>query len=177
MKLYLKHKYWTKLIFIIIITFISCTSNKKYFESFFVGNDGIQYFIKPIECKGSNFYKIHFDIVLRIKNSFDNKDSATLNYTVFSNENNLHENQQLIWIDKIDTLKANNVKFMFKERNREIYSYRFTSKIANSDLRKCFTNQAYQPALICKFPKIVLFQYQKSSLKSIRKINEQIRNL
>lgn len=166
-------------IFLLVATMIiinSCTSNKKYFETFFVGNDGIQYFIKPIECEALNGDKLIFDVVLRLKNNFQSQDSATLNFTVFSADKNLTEQLQLAWISQ-DTLIVKDVKFMFKERNNKVYSYRFTSKIANTDLKKCFEDKAYQPFLKYGFQKTTKMKYQKCSLKSIRKINEQIMSL
>ncbi len=162
------------LLMMALVITTSCISNKKYFETFFVGNDGIQYFIKPIECESLDGDKLIFDVVLRVKNSFQNQDSATLNFTILSVDKNLPESQQIIWINKNDTVSVHNVKFMFKERYKKIYSYRLTSKISNTDLKKCFTDTDYLPALIGNPQNPKLLKYQKSALKSIQKISEQI---
>ncbi len=177
MKFQFKNGSGRSLLMMVFIIAISCTSNKKYFETFFVGNDGIQYFIKPIECKSLNGDKLIFDVVLRVKNSFQNQDSATVNFTILSADKNLPENQRIIWINKNDTLQVYSVKFMFKERNKKVFSYRLTSKIANTDLKKCFTDIEYKPALIGNPQNPILFEYQKHALKSIQKISEQIMSL
>ena len=153
---------------------ISCSSNKKYFEAFFVGTDGIQYFIKPLTCV-SNEHEVQLDIVIRIKNSFNNKDSATINYTILSKFNNSEINQSILWIQK-DTIRLNAVNFMFKEKTKNGFSSRYTSKIANTDLKKCFTEN--QPIFLnTNSQKLIEIKLDKRSKKAIQKINQEIMSL
>lgn len=152
----------------------SCVSNKKYFEAFFVGTEGIQYYIKPLTCL-SNEHLVQLDIVLRVKNSFSNKDSATINYTILSKFNNSEINQSILWIQK-DTIRLNAVNFMFKEKTKNGFSSRYTSKIANTDLKKCFTEN--QPIFLkSNSKKLIELKLDRRSKKAVQKINQEIMSL
>jgi len=120
------------LILFLLLCFIGCginSSNSKLFESFFVGESGIQYFIKPLEFRGENKTKLLMDITIIMKNVNENK--ATVNFSLIGNK-------VITIIDSMSITQSNqkmflqNIEPLFFEKQKNHFVARYTSK-ANTE--------------------------------------------
>ena len=79
----------TLISFFFVLTLLSCSTyrysgGKNLYTSFYIGNNGSQYFIKPLSFKGSTSQTMELDLTFRVKKFILDNDSVTLNYTVTS---------------------------------------------------------------------------------------------
>lgn len=110
-------------------------SNKIY-EMYYIDSVTNQYFIKPLHFQ-NKIHNIDYDIVFRVPY----KNQATLNFSLFTNEN----------INKIDTFYIDNdsgnpkmiqtKKILYKEKKGKKYHYRYSSLISNDLLPVLFDNK------------------------------------
>jgi hypothetical protein len=145
-------------------------TGKKLYETFFVGEEGTQYFIKPLLFSNQLNEELKLDITFRCKNEI--KDSAIINISFFSKE-----------IFKIaDSLKINNdgnditlkqMKYMFSERNKEVYNCRFSVKVNLMAVEKLFDNNNWN-LLLYKNGISTNYKTPKTTKKKIDKLNYEI---
>ncbi len=110
--------------------------SKSYYESFFIGDEGTQYFIKPIEFIADDA-KLQMDITFRAKTELI--DSATLNYTI--NHNILHKELTFVSINNGNTtIQINNHNLIYTERKSNKYNSRFSSKISMNEFAELTEN-------------------------------------
>ncbi|MCC6726639.1 MAG: hypothetical protein IT258_19210, partial [Saprospiraceae bacterium] len=82
-----------RLLLLLFIPLLSCfslkpggvKSGKRLFETFYVGTDGTQYFIKPLEFTADNKEVLKLDVTFRQKDI--SEDSATVNISFYGAEN------------------------------------------------------------------------------------------
>ena len=166
------------IIFCILITISSClgmkpgggSSGKKLYETFFVGEEGTQYFIKPLLFCNKLKEELKFDITFRYKSEI--KDSAIINITLISKEivKNI-DSLQITSNTNVTTIKE--AKYMFCERNKETYICRFSTKVKLSDVEKLFDNNSWN-IILYKQSGSNEFTTPNSTKKSIGKINYEI---
>ena len=115
----------------------------RLYESFYTGNSGTQYFIKPLEFSNSNSGKLKLDIVFRFNNTIQESDSAIINYSIISNE----------LVKKIDSIRfsngdvsliASNNERLFMERERTQYRSRFSSSASLVPLVQLFPSNQWK---------------------------------
>lgn len=137
----------SKILFLLLFILVLCSgcslvkpnatkSGKNYFETFYVGADGNQYFIKPLSLKNSETKEeLLVDITFRYKDQI--KDSSTINFSIKSP--NLYKSVDSLKISStaID-IKTSNPKLLFNERSKEKFISRFTTKIPLSTLKEMF---------------------------------------
>ncbi len=125
---------------LIALTLYSCGGMKmsgaqkagKYFESFYTGENGVQYFIKPLIFESTTSKEfLEIDALFRIN---DNPlDSATFNVSINSNEV-IERNSDLILHLKGETYKASYSELFYQERENKFVltrnSYKTESEIA-----------------------------------------------
>jgi hypothetical protein len=145
-------------------------TGKKLYETFFVGEKGTQYFIKPLIFSNQLNEEIKLDLTFRCKNEI--KDSAIINISFFSKE-----------IFKIaDSLKINNdvntiiikqINYMFSERNKDVYNCRFSAKVKLMDVKKLFESNNWKLLL---YQNGIFSNYKtpKTTKKKIDKLNYEI---
>jgi len=128
-----------------ILIFSSCftvkpstvKSGKKLFETFYVGEEGIQYFIKPLTYKNDIGEELKLDITFRYKDEI--KDSAIMNISLLGNENN--KNLRRIEIsDTQNHIIIKDIKHLFTESNKKIVKCRFSMKCPLYKLTNMFIN-------------------------------------
>src|SRR5690606_7037547 len=61
-------------------------SARNLYQNFFIGEEGSQYFIKPIAFENDEKEKLQLDITFRYKDEV--KDSATVNFSIVTKELN-----------------------------------------------------------------------------------------
>lgn len=167
--------------FLLVITlFSSCLSvkretnksNKKLFETFFVGSEGTQYYIKPLKLniKGSTNQLLLVDFTFRYKNQV--KDSTIINFSIFNNT----------IIQKIDSINidnclySKNLQLVFKEREKDIMISRFTVKSPLKDLVLLFNKKQWYFTVYSQ-GKIFKFTSTKKTNNNIQKIKTSIFSL
>ena len=164
---------------IICFSFISCLSlknstsksGKKNYESFYVGEEGNQYFIKPISFINSQTDElILVDFTFRFKNEI--KDSAIINFSIVGPT--IYKNiDQLILSNKLMSIKSSNVMPIFHEKNGKNYVSRFTAKIPLSELKDIYNNNEWIFELITKELVLKLTPLNKTK-KIIKNLKENI---
>jgi len=119
-------------IVVAILFFSSCLAPKKgssnsapkLFETFYVGDEGTQYFIKPLFFKDLSNNRLTLDITFRYKDKI--KDTAIVNISLLNSER----------FKSIDSLKISNdsvslvlkdFKFLFSERLKGDFNSRFST--------------------------------------------------
>lgn len=120
------------LILFLFLSLIGCginSSNSKLFESFFVGENGIQYFIKPLEFKGDNKTKLLMDITIRMKNVNENK--ATVNFSIID-QKIITIIDSMIITQPNQKILLHDIEPLFFEKQKNRLVARYTSK-ANSE--------------------------------------------
>ncbi len=110
---------------------------KKLYETFFVGEEGTQYFIKPLILNNNIVEEIKLDITFRYKNVI--KDSAIINMS-FLNKEIFRQADSLIITNDTAKIIIKEVKYMFSERSKDIYNSRFSSKTLLLNVEKLFKN-------------------------------------
>ncbi len=119
-------------------------SAKKLFETFFVGEDGSQYFIKPFEFVNDNGEKVLLDITFRYKDEV--KDSAKLTFAYYSKD--LIKNiDSLSFTNPSISIQANSIELMFNERDKDLIKSRFSSKVLLKDLVNLFDKSNWEMEL------------------------------
>jgi len=111
-------------------------SGKNLYETFFVGEEGTQYFIKPIAFENSDKTEsLLLDLTFRYKNEI--KDSTVLNFTLEGPD--IYKNFDAVSIANPELLAAaQNLELLFNETDKGRYISRFTAKISLADTHKLF---------------------------------------
>ena len=166
-------------LFTIIIVFLSsCLSVKpggiksgsSLFETFYVGEGGTQYFVKPLEFENSEGdAKIIIDFSFRHYED-SRKDTVITNYSLLDDQ----------IIRKVESFKIENTatkssfrnnSLLFNEKSKEIFKSRFTSHIMLSELKGLFDNEDWKIEIAVAGAKLHYFPSGKS-----RKIIPELQN-
>lgn len=117
-------------------------SGKKYFETFYVGEEGTQYFIKPILFKDIKQNEVLIlDITFRFKNEI--KDSAIVNFSIKSST--LYKNIDSLKISNIDSeIKSVNINLLFNEKYKTEFISRFSTKFSLKEIKYIFSNNSWK---------------------------------
>ena len=164
-------------IFLIILTFFTSgcmmlrpgavKSGKHLYESYFMGNAGIQYFIKPItlKFKNENFFETDFTFkYLRNLN-----DSAVMNFSI-KHENNLYKRiDTLLLANNNSTIHIISPTLLYNERLNHHYISRFSTKLTQREVRMLFANQNW----VIRFGGVSFIPSEKTK-KNINKLNDSV---
>lgn len=113
-------------------------SGKKLFTTFFVGEDGTQYFIKPILLTNNDGSELIVDITFRYKNQI--KDSAIFSFSIYDNVM-YKELDNIILNSNNEIINIENINFLFVEKYGKKYKSRYTFKTSMQDLTNLFKNE------------------------------------
>jgi len=147
-------------------------SPKKLFETFYVGEEGSQYFIKPISFSNDSD-KLLIDFTFRYKDKI--KDSAIVNISFFTNEIIKECDSLKITINK-HFIVVENPKYLFSERKKDKYTSRFSLKIPVIDLYNFFNENYWEIISYYNNASVTFFSTKKTS-KKIEKLNYHIFSL
>ncbi|MDD4149393.1 MAG: hypothetical protein PHE33_05135 [Bacteroidales bacterium] len=113
-------------------------SGKKLVETFYVGEDGTQYFIKPIIFYNTqNKEKILVDFTFRYKNEV--KDSVIVNFSLHSA--NIFKNiDSLSLSNTVNKIISSDIQLMFNEKRNDLFDSRFSTKILLVEFKEMFEN-------------------------------------
>jgi hypothetical protein len=116
-------------------------SGKNYFESFYTGESGTQYFIKPLVfiAKNSND-KLFIDFTFRYKNEI--KDSVIVNFSIVS-ASMYRSIDSLIISNKNTYIESNSVDLLFNEKKKTTFLSRFTTRFSLKETNELFQNSEW----------------------------------
>jgi hypothetical protein len=119
----------------------STKSGKKYFETFFVGEEGTQYFIKPITLEATNADDyVTLDMTFRYRNEI--KDSALVNFSIKGSS--LFKSIDSLKISHQDTqIKSQNISLLFNEKFKSGFSSRHTTKLSLKEIKEVFNHDEW----------------------------------
>lgn len=127
------------ILFLVIISLSSCSNSiykSNLFTTYFVGEEGNQFFIKPLEFEHiENNSKLDLDINFRYKNKI--KDSVTINFSLYSNDFLKNIDFVELYFDK-ESIKSNNIKLIYVDKNNDFCENRYSVKFLFSDFLKIY---------------------------------------
>ncbi len=146
-------------------------SGKKYFETFYVGEEGTQYFIKPILFKDEKLNEdLILDITFRHRNEI--KDSATVNFSIKSPI--IYKTlDSLKLLNKDIEINTNKVELLFNEKNKTGFISRYATKFSLKEMKEMFKNEAWE-IKIYNQNKITNYVANKKTIITIKTIRDNV---
>lgn len=146
-------------------------SGKNLFETFYVGDEGTQYFIKPlILVNTQNREEIAIDFTFRYKNEI--KDSVALNLSLQSS-NIFKSFDSLSFSNQTHKIVSKELRLLFNEKRNSLYISRFTTKFPLVELNKLFDTNDWALTLY-KDNSYTTYISEKQTKKAITKLEEKI---
>lgn len=149
-------------------------SGKNSFETFYVGEQGTQYFIKPISFKESNINEeLALDVTFRYNGVLN--DSATVNLSFKSSE--IYKNLDSFSISNgLLDIGSADVDLLFNETDKDFFISRFSLRLSLSDLKEIYSSNSW--TIKCYTTnKTSTFIPRKKSSKVIDVIRENVFSL
>ena len=131
---------------ILVLNTVSCIGFKKnasnsssvYYETFFINDSTLQYFIKPVTFK--NKEKVIVDFTFRkSKESFSN---IVMNFSFFS-KNKWNIDHIHLWSEN-GVVEIGEMKVLFKEKKNKEFVYRFSTMVNYEDLKEFFISENHR---------------------------------
>lgn len=146
-------------------------SEKNYFETFYVGEEGTQYFIKPILFKDEKSNEdLVLDITFRYRNEI--KDSAIVNFSIKS----------FIIYKTIDSLKLSNkdikiesdqLVLLFNEKSKTGFTSRYSTRFSLKEIKEMFNNDAWK-MIIYNQNKITTYKPHRKTIRAINTVRDRV---
>jgi len=115
----------------------------KLYETFFVGDNGTQYFIKPIAFAGEHG-DATMDVTFRFKTEI--RDSATINISFVDDQ--IHKSADSIVLRAgTNRIRLNTGKLLFNDKVKGGYASRFTAKAPLADIAPMFNQHDWTISL------------------------------
>ncbi len=131
---------WGLTVFVMLLN-ISCSpSSNSLYETFYVGDEGIQYYIRPLSFTGTDDSELQMDFTLRYRTVI--KDSSIINLTIISDKAYKSLDSIVIKNDSANVVMKN-FSTMYIERSGNNFSSRFTTRTALKDFKTLFTNSTW----------------------------------
>lgn len=145
---------------------------KKYFESYYAGDEGNQYFIKPLvlvsEYKEA---KATLDISFRSKESL--QGTAQVNFSVYMPEA-VHSLKDAYLYVNDTSFELSDIKLLFVEKEKNGFQSRFSTTVPAEKLRSIFNTSDWQLVIIKEKGKTYKFDTASLSKKRIEAINTNL---
>jgi hypothetical protein len=146
-------------------------SGKKFYDTFYVGEDGTQYFVKPISLENKMHQEqLTVDFTFRYKDQI--KDSATVNFSINSIEIYKQIDSLHLQNRNIET-KNSQIKLLFNESQRKKFISRYSLKISLKELKEIFDNDEWVITLHSS-NKSIEYGIKQSSKKAINTIKDRV---
>lgn len=164
--------------FVIMAILASCrgikpggaTAGNKLYETFFVGEEGSQYFIKPIALKNENKERLLMDFTFRYKD--DVKDSTLVNFTIVS-QDNIKSIDQIVLENGVVSTKSDKVALLFIKRENDGFHGRFTCKVSLTEISELYSNSNWKISAISGQDSKIFYASSKSQ-KKIEALNYNV---
>ncbi len=167
------------LIFILLVLLLgSCMGIKpgsrnsvsKLYESFFAGQEGMQYFIKPLEFRNNNKEKLLVDFTFRYRNEI--RDSVIVNVSVVSEK--LIRNFHLLEFSSDSNIaNSDSLNFFLSSIKGNQITSRFSTKIHLKEIVGLFKNSDW----IVKIESNTInseFSPTRATKKNINRLNQNL---
>jgi len=145
-------------------------SGKNLYETFYVGEEGTQYFIKPLSFSGKNKVLLKLDFTFRYKVAM--KDSAVVNIS-FLNTEIIRCLDSVKIANGTNTMVFKKINCLFAEQKEKMYHTRFTAKGSLAELHKLFDKSNWNLTAYEK-NNSGIFTTPKATEKKIQKMKESI---
>ncbi len=146
-------------------------SGSELYETFFISEGVMQYFIKPLEFKNDTKEEMMLDITFRHKS-----DTPAHLKMSFITDDVLNTTDSLKIANDNHEVVLKNMNIMFKERGKKKYKSRFSADTTLSDVTKLFKNKNWFITIYAKDYSNSFSPINKTS-KSITKLNHEIFSL
>lgn len=121
-------------------------SAKKHYESFFVGEQGTQYFIKPINFQDSlSEENLSLDFTFRYYNQI--KDSVIINFDL-KGKSIYKQLEEVNFSNKNIQLSVKPIQLLFNEKHKKDFRSRHTMKIALKDLKNMYEDPNWKISIL-----------------------------
>lgn len=146
-------------------------SAKKLYETFFVGEEGTQYFIKPLSLESTDKNSsVNIDFTFRYKTT--DTTVVTVNFEIFDKE--LIKTIDRFKIQCADkTIECIDNKLLFNERKKNAYVSRYSTTIKLSDLKSIMKNGDWTVSLF-ENKKSRTYISTRKTKSSIYKLNNDL---
>lgn len=148
-------------------------SKKNLVETFFVGDEGTQYFIKPLAFKEAGNQQMELDFTFRCKDQL--KDSATVNMSLIGNE----------IVRTIDSVRISNnsgavvlhpLRYLFADRVRDQFNSRFSAREDLKAISGLFNKNNWK-IIVYRQGKKAVYNSDKASSRKIDQLRFQVFSL
>ncbi len=164
---------------LILLLFSGCVSikpsspgsGKNHFETFYVGEAGTQYFIKPLLFVSEQPKdQLWVDFTFRYRNEI--KDSVLMNFSI-KGPSLYKTMDSLIIASKNIEVHSHRVDLLFNEKSRSGYNSRFTTTLGLNDTKELFQNYDWQLTLH-NSGQVMRYASRKRTHKVIAKLKEKV---
>lgn len=149
----------------------SSRSASSLYTTFFVGEQGLQYFIKPMEFKGENGEMLQMDITFRYKDEVSGMADLRFTYTgvsLIKKINRLElENKKGVWI-------IDEVELVYVERVKKSYQSRQSARLSLADTQTLFASPEWVLKITGENQVIREFRPKKRTQRAIDRLNLHI---
>lgn len=150
----------------------SSKSPKKYYETFYT-EQGIQYFIKPLSLKSDSKETMEIDFTFR--NTEENPDSATINFSIYSSEP-LKNIEKMYIRNEQHEFSEEEFKLLYSELDKKEYHFRYSISVPTPNIINLFENEDWILEIIAESGNFVFYP-EKKSKQVIVKLREGVFNL
>lgn len=163
------------LLFMVCLLCSSCAtigtgSIRKKYMSQFVGDEGIQYFIKPIAFEADDTSTLSADFTFR-HGELNLNDTVMVNYTVRSKEKRARLKNFCICTPE-NTADAISTTTLYKEKDKYFVT-RYSSVFLYKQLREAYKNQSFDLKIITETSEVE-YKPTAKSIKLIQALDESI---
>lgn len=148
-------------------------SASSLYETFYVGEAGIQYFIKPLRFESVEKSSIETDFTFRVKKEIQPTDSVTVNFS-------LHSSKIIKNIDSL-VIYSNGKRcilpykeYIYTEKKGDSFVSRFSTKGELSSLETVLKNSDWKVLLYITNKESETFNTTKKTQNKITKINDNL---
>ena len=146
-------------------------NNSKLVKTFYVGDEGIQYFFKPLEFKDDNG-RLEMDFTFRHRKEL--VDSATVNLTIYD-ETVYKELSSIILNNNEHSHEISGIDLMYNEASSSEFISRFSIKIPLDFLKLLFDDNQWQVKVNAKdISEVRVYLPSNKTAKSIDIINRSV---
>lgn len=116
----------------------SVKSGKNLYQSFYMGKEGMQYFIKPLHFESGKSGRLSMDFTFKYAQRLE--DSVVINFSIY-NRDKVYKMLDLFTIKNSQyQLNVAKAKLLYNERREKGYLSRFSAKATQKELRELFRN-------------------------------------
>lgn len=146
-------------------------SGKNYFETFFVGEEGTQYFIRPILFKDEKSNEdLILDITFRYRNEI--KDSAIVNFSIKSSI--IYKTIDSIkLLSKDNKIESDQIVLLFNEKSKTGFTSRYSTRFSLNEIKEMFNNDAWE-MIIYNENKITSYKPHRKTIRAINAVRDRV---